>query len=160
MNDNSSLEDIIYKIHHLLINNNITLCTVESCTAGMLSTLLTSFPQSSKWFKGGWIVYSNLLKSQLLEKNKSFIEYHGAVSKFITRKLAIAGKKKLNTNICISITGYTDIGNSYAYICILNDEYLLVKTIKPEEFQHLDNRQSIKVVMVKKALLMIYDYIK
>ena len=45
-----------------LIKKKLTISTVESCTGGLLSSVITSVSGSSKTFKLGLCTYSNLSK--------------------------------------------------------------------------------------------------
>ena len=48
------------------LKKKIKLSFAESCTGGLLSSLITSFPNSSKIFISGFVAYSNLSKERML----------------------------------------------------------------------------------------------
>ena len=100
--DSDKLENVVA---NLLIENNVTIATAESCTAGMLSARLTDVPGSSKYFKGGVVCYSNNLKRDLVDVNQITLEKYGAVSEETAHELAVNISKKLDSEIGISITG-------------------------------------------------------
>ena len=76
------------------IKKKIKLSFAESCTGGLLSSLITSFPNSSKIFVSGFVTYSNLSKQKMLGvKNKTLIKY-GAVSKEVAREMVNGAWKK------------------------------------------------------------------
>lgn len=100
--ESDSLEEIIGK---LLVENNKTLGTVESCTGGFLAHKITSISGSSAYYQGSILPYSNTLKMALLNVEKKLIDNHGAVSKEVVSKLAESGKKILNTDYCIATSG-------------------------------------------------------
>ena len=52
------------KVFKLCLKKKIKLSFAESCTGGLLSSLITSFPNSSKIFNSGFVTYSNLSKPQ------------------------------------------------------------------------------------------------
>ena len=54
------------KVFKLCLKKKIKLSFAESCTGGLLSSLITSFPNSSKIFNSGFVTYSNLSKKNLL----------------------------------------------------------------------------------------------
>ena len=60
------------KVAATLMHKGHTMATAESCTGGAIGALLTSLAGSSRWFNGGVISYSNLLKKikSLLLKNQ------------------------------------------------------------------------------------------
>ena len=54
------------KVFKLCLKKKIKLAFAESCTGGMLSSLITSFPNSSKIFSCGYITYSDLSKQNMI----------------------------------------------------------------------------------------------
>jgi PncC family amidohydrolase len=84
---------------------NLTVSVAESCTGGMLSSVLTDIPGSSDYYKMGMVVYSNQAKIQFVGVNHEIIHQHGAISKETAYELAIGIKKLANTNIGIGVTG-------------------------------------------------------
>ena len=100
--DNDKLEQVIAD---LLIQNNLTVSTAESCTSGLLASRLTDVPGSSQYFKGGSVCYSNELKINDIGVDKDLIEKYGAVSEEVAESLAKNIAKKNNTDIGIGITG-------------------------------------------------------
>ena len=63
----------INKLHKKMIKKNITISVAESCTGGLLSSKLTKLSGSSKYFKMGFITYSNNAKINVLNVNKKLI---------------------------------------------------------------------------------------
>ena len=100
--DTDKLEEVVA---NLLIDNNTTIATAESCTAGLLSAKLTDVAGSSKYFNGGVVCYSNELKSDLVGVKQQTLDRYGAVSEETAHELAINIAKKLNSDIGVSITG-------------------------------------------------------
>ena len=88
-----------------LIEKNISISIVESCTGGLLSTEFTRVSGVSKIFNMGIVAYSNEAKSKILKIPKSYFKTNSAVS----RKTAILMVKKINkisnSKLTISITG-------------------------------------------------------
>ena len=105
--DNDKLEQVIAD---LLIQNNLTVSTAESCTSGLLASRLTDVPGSSQYFKGGSVCYSNELKINDIGVDKDLIEKYGAVSEEVAESLAKNIAKKNNTDIGIGITGVAGPG--------------------------------------------------
>ena len=105
--DNDKLEQVIAD---LLIQNNLTVSTAESCTSGLLASRLTDVPGSSQYFKGGSVCYSNELKINDIGVDKDLIERYGAVSEEVAESLAKNIAKKNNTDIGIGITGIAGPG--------------------------------------------------
>lgn len=88
-----------------LIAEGRTLAVAESCTAGMLGEMLVAVPGASAFFEGGWLVYSNALKSSQLGVPTSVLETHGAVSEPTAALLAMAAASRAGTDLALSVTG-------------------------------------------------------
>jgi len=89
----------------LLKLNHKTLGTVESCTAGALSSRIVSVSGSSSYFKGAIVSYANEVKRNLVEVDSDKLEQFGAVSKQVVEQMAINGLKKLNVDYCVATSG-------------------------------------------------------
>ena len=92
-------------IGQLLIKNNVTLATAESCTGGYLAHMITSVSGSSKYFKGSIIAYSNDIKTAHLGVSIEDLHKHGAVSEKVAKAMAEGVRRELNTDIGIATTG-------------------------------------------------------
>lgn len=101
------LENKLFKI---LKNKNLTLAAVESSTAGYLSYLLTKTPGSSETFKGSFVVYALDTKNKLFKIPSPLLKKTQGVSPEIAAYLADNVRKKLNSNIGISIVGFAGPG--------------------------------------------------
>ncbi len=100
--DEGAIESQVGKF---LKSKELTICTAESMTGGKIASTLVSVPGSSAYFKGGFIVYTSQLKEQLLDVPMSLIEENTVVSKEVAELMAINARKKVNTDLAISITG-------------------------------------------------------
>ncbi len=100
--DTDTLEEIIGQ---LLIDNDKTLATAESCTGGYLGSIITSISGSSQWFTGAVVSYSNTVKINQLHVDTKIIEQFGAVSKECAEAMAIGCREQLDSDYALSITG-------------------------------------------------------
>lgn len=82
-----------------------TLSVAESCTAGLLGELIVSVAGASRIFEGGWIVYSNALKTSQLGVPEALIAAHGAVSEPVAAAMAIGAAARAGTDLSLSVTG-------------------------------------------------------
>ena len=87
------------------INKNLIVTTAESCTGGMISSAIVHINGSSKIFKSSVIVYSNDMKSKLLNIPNDLITKNGAVSEIIAFKMAQNSLEILNADLSIAVTG-------------------------------------------------------
>ncbi len=90
---------------NLLMEKKIQLSIAESCTGGLISSLVTKVPGSSKWFQGSVIAYSNNLKENILQVKNNLIIKHGAVSGQVARAMARGIAKNTKTHVGLSVTG-------------------------------------------------------
>lgn len=100
--NDDSLESIVGQ---LLLDNDKSLATAESCTGGHLGGLVTSVPGASKYYMGGIITYSNASKIEELKVSPEIIEQHGAVSEECALAMAVGCRDKFKTEYALSITG-------------------------------------------------------
>ena len=91
-----------------------TVATAESCTGGLVATLLTHVPGSSTVFAGGIIAYSNSIKTNILGVPPELITNHGAVSREVCEAMALGAKRVLTTDFAIAITGVAGPGGGSA----------------------------------------------
>jgi len=93
------------RILDLMQTAKASLSVAESCTGGYLGHLLTSLPGSSTVFKGGGIVYSNALKTQVLGVQPDTLTKFGAVSEQVALEMALGAQRNFQTDYSIAITG-------------------------------------------------------
>ncbi|MGQ9818354.1 MAG: competence/damage-inducible protein A [Candidatus Kapaibacteriales bacterium] len=94
----------------MLLKLNKTIAVAESCTAGLLGAELTKLPGSSGYFLGGFIVYSNEVKVNILGVKSETIQRFGAVSEETAIEMADNVRKILDSDFGISITGIAGPG--------------------------------------------------
>ena len=99
--DDDTLEGVV---GGLLTGKRLSLATMESCTGGLLASVLTDAPGSSAYFRGGLVAYSNEMKSAWGVDAK-LIEERGAVSPEVAQAMATAARLRLGADIGIGITG-------------------------------------------------------
>lgn len=94
----------------ILCKNNLTVAVAESCTGGMLASQLTDVAGSSRYFRGGAVVYSNESKTGILKIPAYTIEKAGAVSDEVARAMSVAARERFGSDIGIGITGIAGPG--------------------------------------------------
>lgn len=83
-----------------------TLAVAESCTGGMLGERITAVPGSSAYFKGGFLTYTNEMKSALLGVPADLIAEHTEVSEPVARSMAEGARERTGSTWALSVTGY------------------------------------------------------
>ena len=81
------------------------LVTAESCTGGLVARMLTDIPGASSWFAGGWVTYSNEMKTRELGVPAELIEREGAVSEAVALAMAEGALRRGGAGWAISLTG-------------------------------------------------------
>lgn len=84
------------------------LATAESCTGGLLASLLTDIPGKSHAFERGFVTYSNDAKHDLLGVPCGILDGEGPVSEACARAMAEGALDNARADVAISVTGYTE----------------------------------------------------
>ena len=104
-----SKKDMI-KMQNILKINKYTITTAESCTGGLIASLITDISGSSEIFKGSIITYSNDIKEQELNVKKETMIKFGVVSCEVVKEMLAGVLKKFNANYAIAVSGVAGPG--------------------------------------------------
>jgi nicotinamide-nucleotide amidase len=88
----------------LLVQEGLTLGTMESCTGGLLADTLTDVPGSSRYFRGGLVSYATEMKIQW-GVDPAIIDEFGVISAECAQSMAAAARRTLSADVGIGITG-------------------------------------------------------
>jgi nicotinamide-nucleotide amidase len=94
----------------LLRKTGRTLATAESCTGGLLSSLITDVAGSSDYYIGGLMAYSNAIKKLELLIPEKVLKKDGAVSREVAALMARNIRKLYGSDHGIGITGIAGPG--------------------------------------------------
>lgn len=95
----------IEKLATILSAKNLTICSAESCTGGLIAANLTALSGASNWYRNGFITYSNNSKHTFLNvSNKSLAKY-GAVSSVVAQEMAQGALEVSDVDFAIAVTG-------------------------------------------------------
>jgi len=92
-------------IGSLLAERGETLATAESCTGGLVASMITSVSGSSAYFKGAVVAYANEVKVKQLGVNEADLMMDGAVSREVVRAMARGVRKRLGTDWGVASSG-------------------------------------------------------
>ena len=84
----------------------VTLATAESCTGGLLASILTDVEGKSSVFERAFVVYSPNAKCQMLNLDEKMVEDCGTVSEEVARALAEAAVDLSEAALAVGITGF------------------------------------------------------
>lgn len=93
------------RLGQLLLENDLTITTAESCTGGLIAGAITEISGSSAWFEQGFVTYSNAAKHGMLGVQEAIFDEHGAVSEACVLAMAKGAKQTTGANIAISVSG-------------------------------------------------------
>ena len=102
------------KLVGTLIDKKMTCATAESCTGGGVGYAITGVAGSSAVFWGGIISYDNSVKQGVLGVPEDVLATKGAVSSECAAAMAEGARRRLNTDIAVSITGIAGPGGGSA----------------------------------------------
>ncbi|HMD50797.1 MAG TPA: competence/damage-inducible protein A [Bryobacteraceae bacterium] len=98
-----SLEKVV---GDLLRGRRATLSVAESITGGLLGGRITAVPSASDYYVGGFLAYSNEMKTSLLGVPSEMLAEHTAVSEPVAKAMAEGAKARTGSSHALSITGY------------------------------------------------------
>jgi nicotinamide-nucleotide amidase len=88
----------------------LSLTTAESCTGGLLASLLTDIEGLSGSFERGFVTYSEVAKCDLLGIDLALIEAHGAVSAEVAEAMVRGALSRSRADLACAITGFAGAG--------------------------------------------------
>lgn len=115
----TQLGDIVYAdgdttlqetVGSLLLRSGKTLSAAESCTGGMISSLITSVPGSSEYYLGSVTSYANSVKENVLGVPAEIIEKFGAVSSECVAKMAEGVRRITGSDFSVATSGIAGPG--------------------------------------------------
>lgn len=89
---------------------DLSLATAESCTGGLIASLLTDVDGASRAFDRGFVVYSREAKCELLGVAPGQIDRCGAVSRDVAIAMAQGALAVSSADVALSVTGFAGRG--------------------------------------------------
>ncbi|WP_419419023.1 CinA family protein [Legionella sp. D16C41] len=155
------LKTLLPNVTKLLQTQHKTITTAESCTGGLLASLLTELPGSSSWFERGFVTYSNLSKHEMLGVDLTLIEKYGAVSSPVAQAMVQGALVQSNADVALAVTGIAGptggslekpVGTVYLAFALKD---------KPPKIEHYlfanKKRQEIRILTCRQAFLGILN---
>jgi nicotinamide-nucleotide amidase len=99
------LPRIISEVADHLLSHGRQLVTAESCTGGWIAKACTDRPGSSRWFRGGAVVYTDELKTAMLGVQPRTLAEAGAVSEATVREMAAGALGHLGGDVAVAVSG-------------------------------------------------------
>ena len=94
----------------LLRARGLTLALAESCTGGLIGSLITDIAGSSDYFLGSAVTYANSAKAGLLGVHEQTLATAGAVSAETAAQMAQGARRLYGADIAAAVTGIAGPG--------------------------------------------------
>jgi len=105
MDDQADDSPIEERIGDALRERDATVAVAESCTGGLIGSLLTDVPGSSDYFDRSLVTYSYDAKLEELAVSRESLDGHGAVSAPVAEQMAAGVRDRAGTTFGLSTTG-------------------------------------------------------
>lgn len=162
----ATLPDDVEALAHRLLESatrrELTLATAESCTGGLLASLLTDVEGAGHVFERGFVVYSEEAKCELLGLSQAVIDDCGAVSEEVARAMAEGALARSHADIVLAVTGFAgpagpdDETGLIHFACARRDGDVAHREV------HLGplDRGAARIGAIRIALEMIHDAVE
>lgn len=150
-------EEIEEAVARLMERSGLTLAAAESCTGGLVSSLLTDVPGASQWFLEGVVAYSNQCKVSRLGVPEGLIAEKGAVSPEVAEAMVAGMRGRSGADVAVALTGIAGPGGAVpgkpvglVYVAVADAQGVSV-----ERFQCSGQRTDVKRRAARHALNMV-----
>ncbi len=142
-------------------DRKVTLVTAESCTGGLLASLLTDVEGCGHAFERGFVTYTDEAKSEVLGIPAALIDDKGAVSREVAEAMASGALQASRGDIAVAVTGFAgpagedDEAGLVHLACAARDGTLDARELHLGEI----GRGPVRVASLRAALEMLRDAI-
>ena len=103
-------EQLAMSLQRALLDQQLSVTTAESCTGGLIASLITREAGSSQVFGSGFVTYSNAAKHSVLGVSEASLAHHGAVSEPVVLAMLTGALEKSGSDIGIAVSGIAGPG--------------------------------------------------
>lgn len=89
----------------LLKSRNLKVTTAESCTGGLIASMITDVSGSSEYFETGFVTYADHVKQKLLDVSPDVLKSEGAVSEATVRQMLAGALERTGADYAIAVSG-------------------------------------------------------
>jgi CDP-diacylglycerol--glycerol-3-phosphate 3-phosphatidyltransferase len=101
----ATLEEFARELASVLARSRMTVSVAESCTGGLVGSLITDVPGSSAYFLGGLIAYADEVKRDQLSVPAALLKRVGAVSREVAEAMAEGARSRFGSTLSVGVTG-------------------------------------------------------
>lgn len=152
-------EEQVRRVLNEAHRQRLVLATAESCTGGMIASLLTDVQGVSHVFDRGFVTYSEAAKRDLLGVPPVLLSTCGAVSREVAVAMAEGALARSCADIAVAVTGFADAGEEPGLVhfgCARTG----TKTMHREEHFGSIGRGGVRVAALDIAVEMIGEAIE
>lgn len=154
---------LLNEIAQCLKEKSWQLVTAESCTGGLISSLITEIPGSSLWFERGFVTYSNLAKEEMLGVSPALISQFGAVSEEVALAMAAGALQHSEGQVALAVTGIAgpdggSVEKPVGTVCFGWARRECAPVSLKMHFQ--GNRQEVRHAACERAMLGVLEILK
>ena len=102
----NDVEALIDRVLREACDRGLTLATAESCTGGLIASVLTDVEGRSHAFERGYVVYTNDAKAEEVAVPSRLIDQNGAVSEPVARAMAEGALRSSGASVAVAVTGF------------------------------------------------------
>jgi nicotinamide-nucleotide amidase len=106
-----AIEQAVRRLLAKACERDLSLATAESCTGGLLASLLTDVQGVAHAFDRGFVTYSDESKTEMLGVPPDLIAAEGAVSRAVAIAMAEGALARSCADIVLAVTGFADAGD-------------------------------------------------
>ena len=99
-------------LQDLLLAQGKTMTTAESCTGGLIASMITREPGSSRVFGSGFVTYANAAKHDLLGVAPELLDRFGAVSEPVVAAMLRGALARSGADIGVAVSGIAGPGGA------------------------------------------------
>ena len=92
-------------LQQVLRDQGKKMVTAESCTGGLIASMVTAEPGSSSVFEAGFVTYANSIKHSVLGVSEASLETDGAVSETVVKQMLAGALIESGADIGIAVSG-------------------------------------------------------
>lgn len=152
----AALEEGTRRLLAKACERELVLATAESCTGGMLASLLTDVPGVAHAFDRGFVTYSEEAKTELLGVTADLIQAKGAVSREVAVAMAEGALSRSRANIALAITGFADTGEEPGLVHFACARHGRISAHREEHFGPI-GRGGVRLASLEVAVEMMTD---
>jgi len=141
----------------LLIANDLTITTVESCTGGLIAGRLINVPGVSEVYKSGEITYSNKAKRKILGVKKSTLQKYGAVSSQVVKEMCLGAAFFNRADVAVAVSGIAgpDGGTAEKPVGLVYIGCNVCGKVTTKEYHLKGNREKVRNTAVAESLILL-----